>query len=88
MQSFKIPENNEKYTWTSHVIKKMRYYKLSPSRIKRIIRNPDRTEEGIVEDTIVSMKVGGTKNREEIWVMYKIEEKKDFDQDKIKIITA
>ena len=79
---FKIPKNDSKYHWTNHVIRKMGFYGLSPDRVKRIIRNPKRVEEGIAENTIgVMSAVGGSasggqlKNnkltwKSEIWVMY------------------
>ena len=81
---FKIPKNDTKYWWTQHVIRKMGFYSLSPDRVKRIIRNPKRVEDGIVENTVAVMsappgrdlaqKGGQPKNRNshsktEIWVM-------------------
>ena len=58
---FKIPKNDSKYHWTNHVIRKMGFYGLSPDRVKRIIRNPKRVEEGIAENTIgVMSAVGGS----------------------------
>jgi hypothetical protein len=83
---FKIPKNNEKYSWTWHVIEKMKYYRISPSLVKRVIRYPERTEEGIAPETIASMKVAKSKKRQEIWVMYR-SSKKEKNQ-KIRIITA
>lgn len=74
----KIP----KYTWTKHSHYKMRYYRLSKSLIKRIIRFPKRTEEGVVENTICAMRPAQSKKYNEIWTMYKI------TKNKIKIITA
>jgi hypothetical protein len=92
---FKVPKNNEKYAWTWHVIEKMKYYKLSPSLVKRVIRYPERTEEGIAPETIASMKVAKTKKRQEIWVMYKPatranskSQKTNNKNRKIRIITA
>ena len=83
---FKPPKDDAKYSWTWHVVEKMKYYKISPSRVKRVIRHPDRTEEGIAPDTIASMKVAKTKKRQEIWVMYRPAKKNK--KDKIRIITA
>ncbi len=83
---FKIPKDNDKYSWTWHVVEKMKYYKLSPSRVKRVIRHPERTEQGVAEDTIASMKVAKTKKRQEIWVMYQPAKKQG--NSKIRIITA
>jgi len=92
---FKIPKNNDKYFWTWHVIEKMKYYRISSSLVKRIIRHPERTEEGIALNTIASMKVSGAKRRQEVWVMYQLADSKKketgsrYEKDgKIKIITA
>ena len=72
----------DKYSWTLHARLKLKYYGLSESRIKRIIRFPARTEEGIVEGTIAVMSPAETKRYTEIWTMYKISKKR------IRIITA
>lgn len=93
---FKVPKNTEKYSWTWHVIEKMKYYKISPSLIKRVIRHPERTEEGIAPKTIASMKVAKTKKRQEVWVMYKpasranskLQKTNNNKNQKIRIITA
>ena len=90
---FKIPKNNDKYFWTWHVIEKMKYYRISSSLVKRIIRHPERTEEGIALNTIASMKVSGAKRRQEIWVMYRVTNRKlqgvgHSKNERIKIITA
>jgi len=68
---FKAPKNNERFSWTNHVIGKMIFYGLSEQRVKRVILNPDRIEEGLAPDTIACMQVGGSKkHRQEIWTMY------------------
>jgi len=59
-----------KYIWTHHAHDKMRHYRLSESRIKRIIRYPTRTEEGVIEDGVACMQPAGGKTYSEIWVMY------------------
>jgi len=65
---------------------KMRYYGLSQQRIKRVIKNPERIEEGIVEKTIACMQTAGSsKHPYEIWTMYQIPESKVKSQ-KSKII--
>ena len=46
---------DEKYIWTNHAREKMRYYRLSESRVSRVIRRPVRMEEGIIEDAIGAM---------------------------------
>ncbi|OGG39121.1 hypothetical protein A3I34_02815 [Candidatus Jorgensenbacteria bacterium RIFCSPLOWO2_02_FULL_45_12] len=66
------PKNDGKYEWTRHAWEKMRYYGISESRVKRIVRFPERTEEGIAENTIAAMQRAGAKNQQEIWVMYKL----------------
>ena len=67
---FKV-KNDSKYHWTNHVIRKMAFYGLSPDRVKRVIRNPKRLEEGIAENTIAVMVPGTNKKKpSEIWTMY------------------
>ncbi len=83
----------KKFHWTNHIIEKMKYYRISPSMIRRVIRFPERVEEGIVKNTIASMKVNKLKKkREEIWVMYqrKIKNKKSKikNNNKLILITA
>lgn len=49
---------------------KMAFYKLSESRILRVVRNPIRTEVGIAPKTIALMQRNDTlKRKEEIWIM-------------------
>lgn len=67
----KPPKNDDKFYWTRHVADKMRYYGISESLIKRIIRYPKRLEEGVVPDTFAGMMPAGSAKRpQEIWVMY------------------
>lgn len=75
---FKIPKS-DKYHWTHHSIYKMRQYGLSAQRVARVIRNPERTEEGIVPKTIAVMQPASVKYKnfkktwsQEIWVMYQL----------------
>ncbi|MDD3156533.1 MAG: hypothetical protein PHP14_04045 [Candidatus Pacebacteria bacterium] len=69
-------KNDGKYYWTNHVKDKMAYYGLSDSLVKRILRFPKRTEEGIAPDTIAVMKpMGSKKNPYEAWVMYQVRKK-------------
>lgn len=71
-KSFRIGYMNE-YLWTRHSQWKMKQYGLSQQRLKRVVRNPDRTEKSIVPGMIASMQIGGTsKHRQEIWVMYQL----------------
>lgn len=74
--SFKIPKDDARYSWTHHVVEKMQYYGLSESRIKRIIRYPKRTEEGIAPDTVAVMQKSDGKRPQELWVMYRLEKQK------------
>ena len=67
---FKEPENTKEIYWTRHVKEKMRYYGLSVSRLKRILRNPQRKEIGIAPETIALMQTTSTKKPTEIWLMY------------------
>ncbi len=49
----------------------MMFYALSADRVKRVMRNPKRSEKGIAPNTIAVMQPTGTKNRpSEVWVMY------------------
>lgn len=57
--------------WTDHVRAKMRHYRLSESRLVRVIRHPKRLEQGIAPNTVAAMQPAGSRKRQsEIWVMY------------------
>ena len=72
----KIKKLVQQYHWTKHINTKMRYYRLSPQRIKRIIRSPQRMEAGVAPETIAVMqRADRGKKKEEIWVMYQEKEK-------------
>lgn len=65
-----------KLHWTRHAKAKMGFYGLSESRVKRVLRNPRRVEEGVAEKTFAVMQPPSTKRRDgketwtqEIWVM-------------------
>jgi len=69
----KIPENKEKIFWTKHSQNKMRQYRLSEKRVLKILRRPDRREEGILPGAIAQMQITGTrKHPTEAWMMYLI----------------
>jgi hypothetical protein len=98
---FKIPKNTEKYEWTQHAVIKMKQYSLTAQRILRVVKNPQRTEEGIVKNTIAVMQPSSFSTKDgkrvwtrEIWAMYQIKRKaqsgkiKAFGQQKIRIISA
>ncbi len=85
MSSIKFPKNTNKLFWTKHVIEKMQYYNLSESRLRRLLNNPSRIEQGIAPNTIAVMQpTGSKKHPTEIWLMYCIDQKTK----KKKIITA
>lgn len=49
---------------------KMRFYRLSESRVRRVIHSPKRIEEGIAPKTIAVMQSAGSKRHPyEIWAM-------------------
>ena len=64
------PKSDRKYFWTFHSRQKMFQYGVGPNTVKRVIRYPDRKEEGIAEKTIAVMKNKKTKTKQELWVMY------------------
>jgi len=65
------------FVWTKHSQAKIQQYMLSESRVKRIVRNPQRLEKGIAPKTLASMqKAGSKKHPYEIWVMYQIKKSK------------
>src|SRR5437660_1563761 len=68
----------KKLVWTVHSESKMRQYRLSEARVRRVIHSPLRIEEGIAEDTVALMQPASVKRSEkgkpvewsqEIWVM-------------------
>lgn len=63
-------KDDRKYAWTFHSKMKMAHYGIGPGTVKRVIRYPDRKEEGIAERTIAVMKEKKTKSAQELWVMY------------------
>lgn len=86
----RLTRNTERIFWTQHSKMKMGQYRFSEKRVLRILRKPDRIEEGIAEGTIAAMQITGTKrNPTEAWVMYQIIKPKTKDQrPKIRIISA
>ncbi|MDP3957759.1 MAG: hypothetical protein Q8Q10_04635 [bacterium] len=65
------------YQFTLHAQYKMKQYGLSEQRVRSVIRNPKRREEGIVPKTVAVMqpvspkKVNGKETwKQEIWVMF------------------
>lgn len=90
MQSFKIPKDNEKYRWTNHVVRKMMHYRLTPARVLRVVRSPERIEKGVAPETLAGMHRAGNKGKPtEIWAMWREDDKKDvFTVPRKIIITA
>jgi len=98
---FKVPKNTEKYEWTQHAAFKMKQYGLTAQRILRVVKNPRRTEEGIVKNTIAVMQPASLRTKDgkrvwssEIWAMYQIKRKaknekcKTIVVPKIRLISA
>lgn len=57
--------------WTKHAYEKMRFYKLSEQRVRRVLHSPKRIEEGIAPGTIAMMqRAGSQKHPYEIWTMF------------------
>lgn len=70
--------------WTKHSKSKMQYYRLSESRLKRVLNNPKRKELGIASGTVAVMQpTGSKKHPTEIWLMYQ-----NLKGGKMRIITA
>ena len=68
---FRFPKDDKNFHWTSHIKSKMLFYRISEQKIRTILKNPDRREEGIAPNTGAVMKRNDTpKRKEEMWVMY------------------
>ena len=67
----------ENLIFTRHARDKMHQYNLSESRLKGVLRNPERKELGIAPRTVAIMQITGTKKHPtEIWLMYQITKSK------------
>lgn len=96
MIRFKINEMSQDIIWTKHAKAKMRFYRLSEQRVRRVLNSPKRTEEGIAPNTVAMMQPASIKTKDgkqtwsqEIWVM--VQEKRQGESGKgkvIKIISA
>ena len=86
----KLSKSNEKIYWTKHSRKKMRQYRFSEKRVLKILRKPDRREEGIAPGTLATMQITGTKKHPtEAWMMYQLVSPESKAQNsKIRIISA
>jgi hypothetical protein len=70
---FKGPRDDKMIFWTEHSKIKMRQYRLSESRLKRILKAPHRREKGVALKTIALMQGAGSKKKpSEIWLMYQL----------------
>ncbi|MBI4099224.1 DUF4258 domain-containing protein [Candidatus Parcubacteria bacterium] len=76
--------SERRYFWTRHAREKMRQYRLSESRVRRVIRHPERIEEGIAPNTVAAMQRASSRRRQELWTMYRLVPGRKL----IKIITA
>ncbi|KKR44061.1 MAG: hypothetical protein UX02_C0001G0296 [Candidatus Moranbacteria bacterium GW2011_GWC1_45_18] len=98
---FKAPKNTEKYEWTRHAVIKMKQYGLTAQRILRVVKNPQRVEEGIVKNTVAVMQPSSLITKDgkrvwtrEIWAMYQSkgksesENQKTIGLQKIRLISA
>lgn len=66
-----------KIIFTKHSKNKMGFYKISESRVKKVLKNPYRIENGVAKNTIAIMQPTSIKKRnnkifwnQEIWVMF------------------
>ena len=69
---FREPKNTETIFWTKHAKEKMKFYNLSETRLRSILRNPHREEKGIAPRTVAIMQATKSKKPTEIWLMYQI----------------
>lgn len=71
MLGHRLPKNDGKLLWTNHAIRKMAFYRLSESRLKRVLRYTKRSEIGIAPRTVALMQPErGSKKISEVWLMY------------------
>lgn len=71
-----FPKDTARLRWTRHIKNKMVFYHLSGAQVLRIVRKPERREEGIAPETVAAMKTkkasgAKTARSEELWVMFK-----------------
>lgn len=86
---FKAPKDDEKLSWTMHVVQKMMYYGISEGLVRRVIHTPARVEEGVAPGTIAVMQPTGGKHKKEVWVMYQpLKVKTKTGKPKLRVITA
>lgn len=85
----------KKLHWTYHAQDKMRFYRLSEARVKRVMHSPRRVEEGVAPNTVAMMQPSFVKTTEgkpawtqEIWVMVESSKKSKVNSQKLKVISA
>lgn len=74
--------------FTRHAEFKMKQYGLSAQRVRAVIRNPKRREEGVAKNTVAVMQPPSVKRKDgketwnqEIWVMFQIQGARIKDQE-------
>ncbi len=78
-------KNDRYFFWTNHAKYKLLQYGLSPTTVKKVLRRPERTEEGVAPETSAVMQRKDTKKtKRELWVMYQ----KVAGSVRVKIISA
>jgi len=86
---FRFPKDDKNFSWTQHVKNKMLYYRISEQKIKTVLKNPARKEEGIAPKTTAVMKRNDTpKRKEELWVMFQETRNEKLKTKKTGIISA
>jgi len=70
MNTWKEPKNTDKVFWTKHSIEKMKFYNLTPQRVLRVMRRPDRCQEAVAPGCVACMQTLKNKAQSEIWMMY------------------
>lgn len=76
--------NKDNFYWTEHAKIKLRQYRLSEARVKRVLRFPKRREVGVAPETVAGMQPAGSKQHPyEIWVMWEEKIKKRKEKGKI-----
>lgn len=85
-----ILKASPKIHWTNHAEEKLRFYRLSQSRVLRVLRHPKRKEEGVAPNTVAAMQPAGSKKHPyEIWVMYQIKKiRNSKSRIKLKVISC
>lgn len=77
MAKWGMLQKYRKIHWTEHAQLKMKQYGLSKSKVLQLLRAPERTEQGIAENTMAVMQTNKLFSRSvakrpagEVWLMY------------------